>query len=75
MSVYYGCSYYALPYVVARYVCRCGREHMQPGAMHVSELPPGWHETADSAGQAEPECVDCHEKTVERGRAAAAGPA
>jgi hypothetical protein len=47
---------------------------MQPGAMHVSELPPGWHETVHSTGEAEPECVDCHEKTLER-RKAAAGPA
>jgi hypothetical protein len=74
MSMYYGCSYYALPYVVARYVCRCGRDHTEHGALHVSELPRGWHETGDSSGRSEPECVDCHEKTVER-RRAAAGPA
>jgi hypothetical protein len=71
MSVYYGCSYYALPSVVARYVCRCGRNHTQPDAVHVRELPPGWHEISDPAGHTEPECVNCHEKTVERRKAAA----
>jgi hypothetical protein len=71
MSVHYGGSAtMAFPYVVAQYVCRCGRIHTQHGAMHVSKLPPGWHETSDSAGQAEPECSDCHEKTVARRRAA-----
>jgi hypothetical protein len=71
MSVYYGCSFYALPYVVARYVCRCGRNHTQHGAVHVSKLPPGWHETDDLAGQPEPECLRCHEKTVARRQAKA----
>jgi hypothetical protein len=71
MSVYYGCCNYAVPSVVARYVCRCGREHTLPDPMQVRELPPGWHETSDRVGQPEPECVDCHEKTVERRKAAA----
>ena len=66
MSVYYGCSHYAFPYVVARYVCRCGRFHTQQGAVQVSKLPPGWHETSDLAGQPEPECPECHKKTVSR---------
>jgi hypothetical protein len=70
MSVYYGCSYYAFPYVVARYVCRCGRIHTQHGAVDVSKLPPGWHETSDLAAQPEPECPRCHEKTVARRRRA-----
>jgi hypothetical protein len=71
MSVYYGCSFYAVPNVVARYVCRCGLDHTQHGAVHVSELPPGWHETSDVAGQPEPECVRCHKKTVARRKAGA----
>lgn len=66
MSVYYGYSCYACPNVVARYACRCGRIHTQHGAVHVSKLPPGWHETSDLAGQPEPECPRCHEKTVAR---------
>jgi hypothetical protein len=69
MSVHYGCSYYAVPTVVARYVCRCGRVHTQNGAMHVRKLPPGWHETSDLAGQSEPECARCHKKTVARRQA------
>jgi hypothetical protein len=52
--------------VVARYACRCGRIHTQEGALHVSKLPTGWHETNDLAGQAEPECPRCHKKTVAR---------
>jgi hypothetical protein len=71
MSVYYGCSYYASSYVVARYVCRCGRLHTQHGAVRVSKLPPGWDETSDLAGQPEPECPSCHKKTVARRKAAA----
>jgi hypothetical protein len=70
MSVYYGCSYYASPYVVAEYVCRCGRIHTQHGAVRVSKLPPGWDEIIDSAGQPEPECPNCHKKTVARREAA-----
>jgi hypothetical protein len=66
MSVYYGYSCYASPYVVALYACRCGRNHMQHGAVHVSKLPPGWHETSDLAEQPEPECPRCHKKTVAR---------
>jgi hypothetical protein len=69
MSVHYGCSYYAFPYVVARYVCRCGRIHTQHGAVHESKLPPGWHETSDLAGQPGPECAHCHKKTVARRQA------
>jgi hypothetical protein len=64
MSVHYGYSHYPLPYVLARYVCRCGRMHTQHGAVHASKLPPGWYETGDLAGQSEPECPDCHKKTV-----------
>jgi hypothetical protein len=71
MSVYYGGSYYAVPHVVARYACRCGRLHTQQGAVSVSKLPPGWHETSDLAGQPEPECPRCHEKTVDRRNAGA----
>jgi hypothetical protein len=71
MSVYYGSSYYAFPCVVARYACRCGRIHTQYGAVHVSKLPPGWHETSDLAGQPEPECSRCHKKTVARQKAGA----
>jgi hypothetical protein len=70
MSVYYDCSFYASPSVVALYVCRCGRIHTQPGPVRVSKLPTGWHETGDSAGQPEPECPDCHKKTVARQQAA-----
>ena len=66
MSVYYGCSNYAFPQVVARYECRCGRIHTQHGAMRVSELPPGWHGTSGLAKQPEPECPNCHKKTVAR---------
>ena len=66
MSVYYGYSCSACPNVVARYACRCGRIHTQHGAVHVSKLPPGWDETSDLAGQPEPECPRCHEKTVAR---------
>jgi hypothetical protein len=66
MSVYYGGSLYACPYVVALYVCRCGRIHAQDGALQVSQLPPGWHETSDVAGEPQPECPRCHEKTVAR---------
>jgi hypothetical protein len=71
MPVYYGCSY-VFPYVEARYVCRCGRIHTQHGALHVSKLPAGWHETSDFAGQPEPECPGCHQKTVARQKAAVA---
>jgi hypothetical protein len=71
MSVHYGCSFYAFPSVVARYLCRCGQIHTQQGAVEVSKLPPGWHETSGSAGQAEPECPDCHEKAVARRKAGA----
>jgi hypothetical protein len=71
MSVYYGCSYNVFPCVVARYACRCGRIHTQHGAVHVSKLPPGWHETSDLAGQPEPECPRCHKKTVARREAGA----
>jgi hypothetical protein len=71
MSVYYGYSSYAFPCVVARYECRCGRLHTQSGAVHVSNLPPGWHATSDVAGQPEPECPRCHEKTVARRKAGA----
>jgi hypothetical protein len=70
MPVHYGCSYYAFPNVVARYVCRCGRIHTQVGAVHVSKLPSGWHETSDFAGEPEAECPRCHNKTVARRRAA-----
>jgi hypothetical protein len=66
MSVYYGCASYALPYVEARYACRCGRIHTQHGAVQVSKLPQGWHETSDLTGQPEPECPRCHQKTVAR---------
>ena len=69
--MYYGCGNYAFPSVVARYVCRCGRIHTQAGALHVSKLPPGWHETSDLAGQPEPECRRCHQKTVARRNARA----
>ena len=70
MSVYYGySSCYPSPFVVARYACRCGRIHTQHGAVRVSQLPPGWHEAGDSAGQTEPECPTCHEKTVARRKA------
>jgi hypothetical protein len=69
MSVYYSRSYYAVPTVLARYVCRCGRIHTQNGAVHVSKLPPGWHETGDLAGPSEPECPRCHKKTVARRKA------
>jgi hypothetical protein len=71
MSVHYGSSHYAFPFVVARYVCRCGRIHTQHGAVRVSKLPPGWHETSELAGQPEPECPGCHKKTVARRRAGA----
>jgi ribosomal protein L37AE/L43A len=71
MSVYYGYSCSASPYVVARYACRCGRIHGQYGALHVRYLPPGWDETSDLAGQPEPECPRCHKKTVARRKAAA----
>jgi len=70
MSVYYDYSLYASPCVVAQYVCRCGRIHMQNGAVRVSKLPPSWHETNDLAGQPEPECPGCHKKTVARREAA-----
>jgi hypothetical protein len=70
MPVYYGCSYYGFPSVVARYVCRCGRVRTQLGAVHVRKLPAGWHETIDLAGEPEPECPRCHEKTVARRKAA-----
>jgi hypothetical protein len=66
MSVYYGCSQYVVPNVVALYVCRCGRVHTQEGAVHVSKLPPGWYETSEVRGEPEPECPRCHEKTVSR---------
>jgi hypothetical protein len=66
MSVYHGCSYFAIPIVVARYACRCGRIHTQAGVVQVSKLPPGWHETSDLARQPEPECPRCHKKTVAR---------
>jgi hypothetical protein len=71
MSVYYAGSCNAFPYVVARYACRCGRLHTQHGAVQVRELPPGWHETVDPTGDVEPECADCHEKTLDRQRARA----
>jgi hypothetical protein len=70
MPVHYGCSYYAVPNVVARYVCRCGRSHTQVGAVRVSTLPPGWHEISDLAGEPEPECPRCHKKTLARRKAA-----
>jgi hypothetical protein len=70
MPVHYGCSYYAFPNVVARYVCRCGRMHTQLGAVHVSTLPPGWHETSHLAGEPEAECPRCHKKTLARRQAA-----
>jgi hypothetical protein len=66
LSVYYGYWCYASPNVVGRYACRCGRIHTQHGAVQVSKLPPGWHETSDLAGQPEPECPRCHEKTAAR---------
>ena len=66
MPVSYGCSYYAVPQVLAQYVCRCGRIHTQLGARQVSKLPLGWHETSDFAGQPEAECLRCHKKTVAR---------
>jgi hypothetical protein len=69
MSVYYGSSNYAFPYLVALYVCRCGRIHTQNGAVQVSKLPPGWHETSDLAEQREPECPRCHKKTLARRKA------
>ena len=65
MPVYYGCSH-VFPYVVAQYVCRCGRIHTQHGAVQVLKLPPGWHEPSDLAGQHEPECPRCHKKTAAR---------
>jgi hypothetical protein len=72
MSVYYsGSVTMAFPYVVARYACRCGRTHTQHGAVLVRKLPPGWHETGHSAGHPEPECADCHKKTVARREAGA----
>jgi hypothetical protein len=71
MSVYYGCSFYAFPQVVAQYVCRCGRIHTQHGAVRVSKLPSGWHETTDLAERPEPECPRCHKKTVARRKAGA----
>ena len=71
MPVYYGYTCYACPYVVAWYVCRCGRIHAQQGAVQVSKLPPGWYETSDLAGQPEPECPRCHKKTVVRRKAGA----
>jgi hypothetical protein len=71
MSVYVGYSLFAFPCLAARYACRCGRIHTQQGAVHVSRLPPGWHETSDSAEQPEPECPDCHKKTVARREASA----
>jgi hypothetical protein len=71
MSVHYGYWCYASSNVVARYACRCGRIHTQHGAVHVSKLPPGWHETSDLAGQPEPECPRCHKKTVARRKAGA----
>ena len=71
MSVYYGCSSYALPYVEARYACRCGRIHTQNGPLQVSKLPPGWHETSDWAGQPGAECPRCHQKTLARRQAGA----
>jgi hypothetical protein len=70
MPVQYGCSYYAFPNVVARYVCRCGAIHTQFGAVQVSKLPPGWHETGDLAEEPEPECPRCHKKTLARREAA-----
>jgi hypothetical protein len=66
MSVYYGCSRYAFPQVVARYECRCGRIHTLHGVVRVSKLPPGWHETGDLAAPPGPECPTCHKKTVAR---------
>jgi hypothetical protein len=72
MSVYYGCSYYSTPYLVALYVCRCGRIHRQHGAVQVRKLPPGWHETSDLMGHPETECAPCHEKTLARRRQASA---
>ena len=68
MSVYYGCSY-PFPQVVARYQCRCGRTHTQHGAVGVSALPRGWHETSDLMEQFEPECPRCHKNTVARRKA------
>lgn len=71
MSVHYACSHYAFPSVLARYVCRCGRIHTQPVAVHAGKMPPGWHETGDLAGPPAPECPRCHEKTVARRKAGA----
>jgi hypothetical protein len=72
MSVYYGYSCcYASPHVVARYACRCGRIHTQHGAVRVSKLPPGWHETSDVLERPETECPSCHKKTVARREASA----
>jgi hypothetical protein len=71
MSVYYGCSHYAFPQVVARYVCRCGRLHTQHGVVRVSKLPSGWHETSDLADEPATECPSCHKKTVARQEAGA----
>ena len=68
MSVYYGCSYYA--FLSKPGTCRCGRLHTQHGAVHVSKLPPGWHEISDLA-EPEPECPRCHKKTVARRKAGA----
>jgi hypothetical protein len=70
MSVYYDCSFYGSPSVVALYVCRCGRIHTQAGPVRVSKLPPGWHETSDSARQPEPECPNCNKKTFARRKTA-----
>jgi hypothetical protein len=76
LSVYYGYWCYANPNVAARYACRCGRIHTQHGAVQVSQLPPGWQETSDLAGEPEPECPRCHEKTVARRAShSTAGPA
>jgi ribosomal protein L37AE/L43A len=47
-------------------MCRCGRIHTQHGVVRVSKLPPGWHETSDAAEQPQPECPNCHKKTVAR---------
>jgi hypothetical protein len=67
MPVYYSCQH-VFPYVVAQYVCHCGRIHTRHGAVRLIKLPPGWHETNDFAGQPDFECAPCHKKRVARER-------
>jgi hypothetical protein len=40
--------------------------------VRVSKVPPGWHVASDVAGEPEPECARCHEKTVARREAGGA---